>query len=80
MLERRPSRKAVKDVLLCGEIIEEYSDDKPYPSALFFGWLGLEPLHVVVALDHVSGWSFIITAYNPDLDCFESDYKTRRRT
>ncbi len=38
MMERGISRKAVKEVLLNGEIIENYPDDKPYPSALFLGW------------------------------------------
>ncbi len=39
MMERSISRRAVKEVLLRGEIIENYPDDKPYPSALFLGWI-----------------------------------------
>jgi len=79
MMERRISRKAVKEVLKNGEIIEDYPDDKPYPSALFLGWINGEPLHVVAAFDSLIGWCFIITAYKPDLEHFESDYKTRRQ-
>lgn len=80
VMERGIQREAVKEVLLNGEIIEDYPDDKPYPSALFLGWVKDQPLHVVVALDFLTGWSFVITAYKPDLENFESDYRTRRRT
>jgi len=37
MMERGISRKIVKKILLSGEIVENYPDDKPYPSALFLG-------------------------------------------
>jgi len=79
MMERDISREAVIEVLISGEIIEDYPNDEPYPSALFLGWHGGEPFHVVTALDHSSGWCFVITAYKPDLEHFESDYKTRRQ-
>ena len=79
MMERKISRKAVKEVLLNGEIIEDYQDNRPYPSALFLGWMGKQPLHVVTAVDSLTGWCFIVTAYTPDLEHFEPDYKTRRR-
>ena len=79
MMERRISRDTVKEVLLSGEIIEDYPDDKPYPSALFLGWIKEEPFHVVAAFDSVSRYCFVITAYIPDLEHFESDYKTRRK-
>lgn len=46
--------------------------------ALFLGWTNKQPLHVVVSLDSITGWYFIIIAYNPDTEHFESDYKTRR--
>lgn len=79
MMERGISREAVKEVLLNGEIIEDYHDSKPYPSALFLGWTRNQSLHVVAAFDSLTGWCFIITSYKPDLEHFESDYKTRRR-
>lgn len=80
MMERGISRESVKEILKKGEIIEDYPDDKPYPSALFLGWVRGEPLHAVAAFDSLTGWCFIITAYKPDLEHFESDYKTRRQT
>jgi hypothetical protein len=78
MMERKIPREAVKEVLKNGEIIEDYPDDKPYPSALFLAWINNEPLHVVAALDNETKWCFVITAYKPDLEHFESDFKTRR--
>jgi Domain of unknown function (DUF4258) len=78
MMKRGISREIVKQVLLEGEIIEDYPDDKPSPTALFLGWSGGKPFHVVIALDSVSGYCFVITVYRPDLDHFGTDYKTRR--
>lgn len=78
MMERGITRDTVKKVLLEGEIIMNYPDDKPYPSALFLGRVNNQPFHVVVSLDSMTGWCFIITAYKPDTEHFESDYKTRR--
>lgn len=79
MMERGISRKTVKQILLSREIIESYPDDKPYPVALFFGWYEEEPFHVVAAFDTLREYCFVITAYRPDLEHFESDYRTRRQ-
>ena len=78
MLERGISREIVKEVLLLGEIIEDYPDNKPCLSVLFLGWVKGEPFHVVAAFSSVSDYCFIITAYEPDLEHFKPDYKTRR--
>jgi len=78
MMKRGISREIVKQVLLDGEIIEDYPDEKPFPTALFLGWFQREPFHVVTALDSLSGYCFVITVYRPDLNHFEPDYKTRR--
>ncbi len=69
---------AVIGVLTNGVRIEDYPDDKPHPSALFLGWVEGEPLHVVAALDEANQWAYIITAYHPDEEHFEADYRTRR--
>lgn len=78
MMERGISRDNVKRVLLDGELIEDYSDDKPFPSALFLGLLEEKPLHVVAAFDEGSGTCFIITAYHPDEEHFGPDFRARR--
>ena len=78
MVERNISRTAVFNVLLTGERIRDYEDDKPFASALFLGYDGSHPIHVVAALDEATQRAFVITVYEPSLDVFESDYKTRR--
>jgi len=78
MLERGISRSDVKDVLLIGEVIEEYPSDYPYPSVLLLGKPDGVPLHVVVALNQIQATLYIITTYLPDTAHFHDDYKTRR--
>ncbi|WP_342348614.1 DUF4258 domain-containing protein [uncultured Nitrospira sp.] len=53
ILDRDISRQDVLNILRTDEEIEDYANDTPFPSALFFGWKGAEPIHVVVALDSI---------------------------
>ena len=78
MLERGLSRDIVLGVASNGEIIEDYSTDRPMPTALLLGWDKKRPIHVVLSIDP-DGEVAIITAYEPSLDVFESDYRTRRK-
>ena len=66
-------------ILGFGECIEDYPDDYPFPSGLFFGWHEANPLHVVAALEETSPRVYIITAYEPDVEHFENDFRTRRK-
>ena len=78
MGERDIKRADVKNCIINGEIIEEYPDDFPNPSCLIFGiTLDGRFLHVVVGCDNLN--LYIITAYYPTTDKFESDMKTRRK-
>lgn len=63
-----------------GAQIEDYPDAYPLPCALFLG-AGHDgrPLHAVAGYDHVRDFAYILTAYIPDLDHFEADFKTRRK-
>ena len=79
MLERNIERADVKRVITEGEVIENYEDDKPYPSALFFKIINNRPLHALVAFDEEQNKTYIITSYEPNLEIFESDYKTRKK-
>lgn len=79
LAERDIMQSTVLDLLLSGERIEEYSTDKPFPSALFLGYSEGKPFHVVAAFDEANARVYIITAYQPSLDVFEADYKTRRK-
>lgn len=77
LIERNIS---VNDIIQCidsGEIIKQYEDDKPFPSCLVLGAsVGGEYIHVVVS--HDSDWLYLITAYHPDSDAWEPDFKTRK--
>jgi hypothetical protein len=79
MVVRNIARDAVIGVLKSGDCIEDYPDDFPFPSALFFGWNGARPLHVVAALNEAVPKVFVVTTYEPDLDHFEPDFRTRRK-
>jgi len=79
MLERSISRADVIEVVIKGEVIEEYKDDKPFPSALYFMVINNRPLHAVASFDKVNAKVYIITAYEPSLEEFESNFKTRRK-
>lgn len=69
--------KDVRNCIMTGEIIEQYSDDFPFPSCLVFGKSVNGKILHVVASDEGTG-SRIITAYFPDNIKFEDDLKTRK--
>lgn len=79
MLERELSRVVVLQVVASGELIEDYSEDRTSASGLLLGWNARRPIHVVVALDIDDEQVAIITAYEPTLEHFEPDFKTRRK-
>jgi hypothetical protein len=50
-----------------GEIIEDYPDDKPYPSCLVCGCtFGGSAIHSVWAYNEETTWAVLITVYRPD--------------
>lgn len=71
---------SISDVISClhkGEIIEQYPKDYPYPSCLILGVSMKESyIHVVVGSNMETIW--IITAYDPDLNIWENDLRTRK--
>ena len=79
MAEREISQEAVRQVLLSGELIQTYDDDKPFPSGLLLGYRNSCPLHVVTALDANGARAFVITVYEPSSEFFEDDHRTRKR-
>jgi hypothetical protein len=79
MAVRSIPRDAVIEILKSGDCIEDYPNDFPFPSALFLGWYRDRPLHIVAALNEAGPKAFVITAYEPDLEHFEADYRTRRK-
>lgn len=68
----------VRFVVLNGEIIEDYPEDKRGHSCLMLGMPhNKRPLHVVCAPKEE--YLAIITAYVPSLEKWEPDFKTRRK-
>jgi len=66
----------IQQAIVRGEIIERYPDDMPYPSCLVFGYSHGRPLHVVVGISEDMLW--VITAYDPNPDKWQDDFKTRK--
>lgn len=70
----------VDDIIRCietGEIIKQYEDDRPFPSCLILGKaVSGEHIHVVVSHDDI--WLYLITAYYPDSEIWEVDFKTKK--
>jgi len=77
--ERTITREDVLQILLSGERIEDYPDDFPLPSALFLGRIAGGPVHVVAAFNGARKTVAIITVYEPPLNHFEHDFRTRRK-
>ncbi len=78
MVERGIYREDVLGALQNGAVIEEYADTKPFPSFLVHLEEGMKALHVVAAWDRLDKVVYIITAYEPSLEHFLPDFKTRR--
>ena len=78
MAARDISLDDVGNCIMSGEIIEEYPEDYPHPSALIFGRkLTGEIIHVVCGIDDES--LYFITAYEPNTEKFMADLRTRRQ-
>lgn len=77
LMQRGIFQASVVQAIRSGEIIEQYPDNYPYPSCLLLGTTEAgEALHIVCGIGEGKVW--LITAYHPDPDEWESDLKTRR--
>ena len=71
--------REVSEAIANCELLEEYPEDKPYPSALFFGMTKANrPIHVVSAYNAAAQQAIIVTVYEPDPERWENH--RRRRT
>lgn len=77
LIERNIKVKNIIDCINSGEIIKQYEDDKPFPSCLISGKTDGFYIHVVVS--NTDGMIFLITAYRPDPEIWDNDFKTRRK-
>jgi hypothetical protein len=63
-----------------GRVIENYADDKPYPSCLILSENeNNEPIHSVWAYNQDTGWAVLITVYRPDPTRWSDGYTMRRK-
>ncbi len=80
MYERAIKADEVKHALLKCEIVEDYPEDRPFPSYLVIGRTKKRrPLHIVVAIDYKGPMLWIITIYEPTLKEWEKGFKKRRQ-
>ncbi len=68
--EARNDGLSLDDVLssvFVSEIIEQYLEDRPYPSCLLYGRMPRgDPVHSVWAYNEEQQWAVLITVYRPD--------------
>ena len=68
----------VFEAVQCGEVIEDYPDDRPYPSALIYGHTEAgRPVHVVCAYADDDDLAIVITVYEPDVSRW-TDFRRRK--
>ncbi len=78
MVEERLTSEEIINTIIQGEIIRHYHEDRPFPSVLILGYIEQRPIHVVCAYNHIADKVHVITNYEPTLDYYEDDFKTRR--
>lgn len=78
MFERELQVADLSTAIESGEVIREYPDERPYPSALLLAFIGAVPVHVVVARDTNDGTCYVVTAYVPDPALWTPDFRNRR--
>jgi hypothetical protein len=79
MFQRGIPPDAVRVLLEHGEIIANYPDDRPYPSALILGWFESRPVHAVIAQNRATEECQVITVYQPDPLLWDADFKSRKK-
>jgi hypothetical protein len=63
-----------------GEIIEDYRDDKPYPSCLIYGeTFNNDVIHSVWGYNEENQWAVLITVYRPDAELWINGKKRRKK-
>ncbi len=79
MFARSISDECVEHIVHHGEVIEDYPYAFPFPAKLLLGWWNGRAIHVVAAEDRSKQFVIVITAYEPALNKWEPDRKTRRK-
>jgi hypothetical protein len=75
--QRKIEIRELEGAIFTGEIIERYPADPRGPSCLILGYTQQNrPLHIVCGI--IEGELLVITAYEPSLEEWKPDCKTRR--
>lgn len=75
--QRNIKARDIKHAIFNGEIIEQYPDDFPFPSCLILGkTTDGQNIHIVMSDE--GSMSRIITAYYPDKNKWNADFKIRK--
>lgn len=77
MRQREIKTFDVENCIATGEIIELYAADYPAPSSLVLGF-SIKDMHLHVVCSIYQDMLCVITAYFPNLDEWENDYRTRK--
>lgn len=78
MFFRRISKSEVQAVIVHGEVIEENAEDTPFPSYLLLDFVGSKPIHVVLSYDEATETGYIVTAYIPDRNLWQDNFRKRK--
>jgi len=74
--KRKIRSPEIEQVILSGQVIEDYPNDKYGPSCLILGYTDNQrPLHVQVSYPDIIK---VITVYEPSPDKWDKDFKTRK--
>jgi hypothetical protein len=69
----------IAEAIAGGAIIEDYPNDKPFPSVLIFGETAKgRPIHVVCGYDGNEDRTIIVTTYEPDAEKWYSHRERRK--
>jgi hypothetical protein len=77
MFQRGIDPASVSRLVAEAEVIIEYPDDTPFPSALLLGFYGKQAIHAVVARSK-EGDCHLVTLYWPDPAIWDETFKRRR--
>ncbi len=79
MFTRSISDECVEQIIHNGEVIEDYPHAFPFPAKLLLGRCNSRFIHVVAAENSSKQLVIVITAYEPTLDKWKPNMKTRRK-
>lgn len=77
MFQRGISPAECELVFRNGNIIEEYQDDKPFPSKLLLGYSNARALHIVISIE--GNIAHVITAYEPNTVIWDQKFERRSK-